>query len=66
MQENRYLSIDILLNPNDSISQKFINAYYKLNSTEIEDVMEFSVPLTTLLKLWRSHKAHNDFVSFWQ
>jgi hypothetical protein len=40
-QKDRYVSIDIPLDPSDPNSQKITHEYPKLNSTEIEDVLEF-------------------------
>jgi hypothetical protein len=40
-QKDRYVSIDIPLDPSNPNSQEITHEYPKLNSTEIEDVLEF-------------------------
>ena len=40
-QKDQYISIDIPLNPSDLNSQKITHEYRKLNSTEVEEVLEF-------------------------
>jgi hypothetical protein len=40
-RKDQYISIDIPLNPSDLNSQKITHKYRKLNSTEVEEALEF-------------------------
>jgi hypothetical protein len=40
-KKDRYISIDIPLDPNNPSLQKITHEYNKLFSTEVEDVLEF-------------------------
>jgi hypothetical protein len=40
-RKDKYVSIDIPLDPNDPTSQKVTHEYQKLSSTEVKDVLEF-------------------------
>ena len=40
-RKDKFISIDIPLDPSDPNSQKISHEYRKLNSTDIEDVLEF-------------------------
>jgi hypothetical protein len=40
-RKDRYITINIPLNPSDPNSQKITHEYHKLNSTEVEDILEF-------------------------
>ena len=48
--KDKYVSIDIPLDPNDPTSQKITHEYPKLNSTEIEDVLEFFSTFVDVVK----------------
>jgi hypothetical protein len=49
-QKDRYVSIDIPLDPSDPTSQKITHEYSKLNSTEIEDVLELCSTFDDIVK----------------
>ena len=49
-QKVRYISIDIPLDPSDSNSEKISHEYQKLNSTEMEDVLEFFSTFVDIVK----------------
>jgi hypothetical protein len=49
-QKDRYVSIDIPLNPKNPTSQKITHKYHKLNSTEIDDVLEFLSTFDDIVK----------------
>jgi hypothetical protein len=49
-RKDRYVSIDIPLDPNDPSSQKITHEYNKLFSTEVEDVLEFFSTFDNIVK----------------
>ena len=49
-QKDRYVTIDIPLDPSDPNSQKITHKYPKLNSTEIEDVLKFLSTFDNVVK----------------
>ena len=49
-RKDRYISIDIPLDPSDPNSQKINHEYLKLNSTEVEDVLEFFSTFDDIVK----------------
>ena len=49
-RKDKYVSINIPLDPNNPNSQKITHKYQKLNLTDVEDIL--LAPLTTLLTLW--------------
>jgi hypothetical protein len=49
-RKDRYVSIGIPLDPNDPNSQKITHEYPKLNSTEVEAVLEFFSTFDDILK----------------
>ena len=49
-RKDRYVSIDIPLDPNDPNSQKITHEYPKLNSTEVEEVLEFFSTFDDIVK----------------
>jgi hypothetical protein len=49
-RKDRYVSIDIPLDPSDPTSQKITHEYNKLNSTEVEDVLEFFSTFNDIVK----------------
>jgi hypothetical protein len=49
-QKDRYVSVNIPLDPSHPTSQKITHEYSKLNSTEIEDVLEFFSAFDDIMK----------------
>jgi hypothetical protein len=49
-RKDRNVSIDISLDPSDPTSQKITHEYSKLNTTEIEDVLEFFSTFDDIVK----------------
>jgi hypothetical protein len=49
-RKDRYVLIDILLDPNDPSLQKITHEYNKLFSTEVEDVLEFFSTFDNIVK----------------
>jgi hypothetical protein len=49
-RKDRYVSIDIPLDPNDPSLQKITHKYNKLFSTEVEDILEFFSTFDDIVK----------------
>jgi hypothetical protein len=49
-RKERYVSINIPLDPSDPTSQKITHEYNKLNFTEVEDVLEFFSTFDDIVK----------------
>jgi hypothetical protein len=49
-QKDRYITINIPLDPSNPNSQKITHEYLKLNSTEIEEVLEFFSTFDDIVK----------------
>jgi hypothetical protein len=49
-RRERYISIDIPLDPSDPNSKKISHEYMKLNSTEVEDILEFFSTFDNIVK----------------
>ena len=49
-RKDRYITIDIPLDPSNPNSQKITHEYLKLNSTEIEEVLEFFSTFDDIVK----------------
>ena len=50
-RKDRYITIDIPLDPSNPNSQKITHDYQKLNSTEIEEVLEFFSTFDDIVKI---------------